>query len=80
MTDLKTKKMINQFMLETRMYETMDQAAKYLMSHPVLLAACVSVLAALIVPILLFIIFAVINVAFAITGFIVIEGNYFKNF
>lgn len=64
-------------MEEAKVYETIDQVVKYLIANPILLGICILVAGVLAVPLLLFIIFAVINVAFAFTGFIVIEGKIF---
>ncbi|KAH0561432.1 uncharacterized protein LOC123265879 [Cotesia glomerata] len=69
----KMKKNFNKFMIDARVYEILDQILKYLMSHPILTAFCVLLVATFVIPIFLFISFALINVAFALTGFIVVE-------
>ncbi|KAK0171085.1 hypothetical protein PV328_008847 [Microctonus aethiopoides] len=63
---------VNKFMIDNKLYENVDQVIKYLKSHPILLTIFISILAILLFPILLFIIFVVINVAFAFSGFIVV--------
>ncbi|KAK0178945.1 hypothetical protein PV327_007782 [Microctonus hyperodae] len=63
---------VNKFMIDNRLYENVEQVTKYLKSHPILLTIFISIVAILLIPILLFIIFVVINVAFAFSGFIVV--------
>jgi len=63
----------NQFLMDAKICEMTERMGKYLTSNPVLLAACIAAIAAVAVPLLLFILFAVVNVAFAFTSFIIIE-------
>lgn len=53
---------------------------KYLLENPALMIGFLIFAAILIIPILLFTIFAIINVAIAFTGFIIIEGNNIQSF
>lgn len=64
-----------QFLNDAQLCEAMETVSRYLISNPVLLAACIAVISAVAVPLLLFILFAIVNVAFAFTSFIVIEGK-----
>lgn len=74
-SDTRIKHNVNKFMIDNKLYENVDQVTKYLKSHPILLTIFISILAILLIPILLFIIFVVINVAFAFSGFIVVLGK-----
>ncbi|XP_008548059.1 uncharacterized protein LOC103571623 [Microplitis demolitor] len=69
----KMKKNVNEFMIDAKVYEFFDQVIKYLMSHPVLSAICLLILASFTIPIFLFVSFTIINIAFAFTGFIIVQ-------
>ncbi|XP_043282163.1 uncharacterized protein [Venturia canescens] len=64
---------LSQFLIDTRMCEAVEIVSQYLLSNPVLLAACIAIISAVAIPLLLFLLFAIVNVAFAFTSFIVIE-------
>ena len=63
-------------MTELHLYEYMDMAAVYLVQHPVMALFALAVALCCGIPILMFIIFAVLSVILTFTGFIVIEGLY----
>lgn len=60
---------------DAQIYNTVNKSMKYMLSNPLLLIAFIIITATLILPIVFFTIFAVINVAIAFTGFIIIEGT-----
>ncbi|CAG5089865.1 Protein of unknown function [Cotesia congregata] len=47
----KMKKNFNKFMIDARVYEILDQILKYLMSHPILTAFCLLLVATFVIPI-----------------------------
>ena len=54
--------------------------ASYLEKSPLLSCGLFSVLVGMATPIVLFVIFAVVSIAFVIIGFIILEGNNILHF
>ncbi|OXU20235.1 hypothetical protein TSAR_016948 [Trichomalopsis sarcophagae] len=74
----KIQQKCKKFFEDAKVFNKVDSMMKYLLSHPLLLAGFIIVVATLVIPIFLFTIFAIINVAIAFTSFIIIEGNHHK--
>jgi hypothetical protein len=63
-----------QIMRELHVYEFLDMAAVYLVKHPILALFLFSVALCCGIPVLMFVLFAVLTVILTFAGFIVIEG------
>ncbi|XP_069672438.1 lipid droplet assembly factor 1-B [Periplaneta americana] len=64
-----------QIMAELHIYDFMDMAAVYMVQHPVMALFLLAMALCCGIPILMFVVFAVISVILTFTGFIVIEGT-----
>lgn len=62
-------------MTDLHIYELMDEAAIYLAQHPILTVIVIAVAISCGIPVLMFVVFAVLTVLFTFAGFIVIEGT-----
>lgn len=69
---------IEESLREYRIYEGIDIAALYLEKHPVLCLAVMASGVACFIPVVIFMMFAVISFLITFTGFVVIEGKYFS--
>lgn len=65
---------IEESMREYRIYEGIDIAALYLEKHPVLCLAVMASGVACFIPVVIFMMFAVVSFLITFTGFVVIEG------
>lgn len=64
-----------QLMTELHIYDFMDMAAVYMVQHPVMALFILAMALCCGIPVLMFVVFAMISVIFTFTGFIVIEGT-----
>ncbi|GLH03776.1 Protein of unknown function [Gryllus bimaculatus] len=62
-------------MTDLHLYEMMDEAAIYLAQHPILTVVVIAVAISCGIPVLMFVVFAILTVLFTFAGFIVIEGT-----
>ncbi|KAJ9590647.1 hypothetical protein L9F63_016318 [Diploptera punctata] len=64
-----------QIMKELHLNEYMDMAAVYLVQHPVMALFALAMALCCAIPVLMFVVFALLSVILTFTGFIVIEGT-----
>jgi hypothetical protein len=63
-----------QIMRELHIYEFLDMVAVYLVKHPIIALFLFAMALCCGIPVLMFVVFAVLTVIFTFTGFIFIEG------
>ncbi|XP_033224568.1 uncharacterized protein LOC117177766 [Belonocnema kinseyi] len=66
-----------EFLEGTKVYEKLAQMLAYMEANPFFTFCLFAILAAVATPIVLFVLFAIVNVAFIVAGFIIVEVTIF---
>jgi hypothetical protein len=73
---MEMQKTCKQILDNAKIYDAFHKVMKHMLSNPILLVSFIIITATLIIPILSFTIFAIINVAIIFNIFIILEGNF----